>query len=192
MTVSKEAADLAKKVKALIVDTDGVLAKPFIIWSNDDIGKKRLFETKLFCVHDGSSCWAAKTAGLRVVLVSGRVSESVRKRASRMQIDDIYLDRLNKLDVLDEVKKKHGLSNEEIAYIGDDFLDLPILKSVGFAIAVNDAVEEVREVADYVTTKNGGEGAVAEAIRVILKAAGKWDKAVNDTLSEIYKKPSAS
>jgi len=192
MTVSKEAADLAKKVKALIVDTDGVLAKPFIIWSNDDIGKKRLFETKLFCVHDGSSCWAAKMAGLRVILVSGRVSESVRKRASRMQIDDIYLDRLNKLDVLDEVKKKHGLSNEEIAYIGDDFLDLPILKSVGFAIAVNDAVEEVKEVADYVTTKNGGEGAVAEAIRVILKVAGKWDKAVNDTLSEIYKKPSAS
>ena len=177
-----------KKIKILIIDTDGVLTKPFVIWSNDDLGKKKLFETRLFCIHDGSSCWAAKAGGLKIVLVSGRPSEAVYKRASKIKIDELYLDSINKLETLDEVISKNGVNRDEIAYMGDDFLDLPILKAVGLAIAVNDAVDEVKEVADYVTKKNGGEGAVAEAIRVILKSQNKWDKAVCDVLEESYAK----
>lgn len=175
-----------KKIKVLIVDTDGVLTKPFVIWSNDDLGKKKLFETRLFCLHDGSSCWAAKAGGLKIVLVSGRTSEAVHKRAKKIKIDEVYLDRINKLETLDEVISKNGVTRDEIAYMGDDFLDLPILKAVGLAIAVNDAAEEVKEVADYITKKNGGEGAVAEAIRIILKSQNKWDKAVSDVLEENY------
>ncbi len=177
-----------EKISVLIIDTDGVLTKPFIIWSNDDMGKKKLFETKLFCVHDGSSCWAAKNAGLKIVLVSGRSSEAVYKRASRSKIDEVYLDKINKLEVLEDVIRKNNLTRDKIAYMGDDFLDLPILKSVGLAIAVNDAVEEVKEVADYITTKNGGEGAVAEAIRLILKTQNKWEKAVDEVVKEAYKR----
>lgn len=178
----------ARKIKLLIMDTDGVLAKPFIIWSNDDLGRKKLFETKLFCVHDGSSCWVAREAGLKIVLVSGRASEAVYKRAGRMKIDEIHLDKMNKLEILEEMQKKHGLSKDEIAYIGDDFLDMPILTSVGLAIAVNDAVDEVRGVAHYVTKKNGGEGAVAEAIRFILRSQGKWERAMNGVIEDAYKK----
>ncbi len=177
-----------EKIKILIIDTDGVMTKPFVIWSNDDFGKKRLFETRLFCLHDGSSCWAAKAGGLKIVLVSGRTSEAVHKRASKIRIDELYLDRINKLETLDEVISKNGVNRDEIAYMGDDFLDLPIMKAVGLAIAVNDAADEVKEVAHYVTKKNGGEGAVAEAIRLILKSQNKWDKAVRDVLEEHYAK----
>lgn len=180
--------DKLKKIKVLIIDTDGVMTKPFVIWSNDDLGKKKLFETRLFCIHDGSSCWAAKAAGLKIVLVSGRASAAVHKRADKIKIDEVYLDRINKLETLDEVMGKNGVSRDEIAYMGDDFLDLPILKSVGLAMGVNDAVDEVKEICDYITKKNGGEGAVAEAIRLILKAQGKWDKAVAEVLAESYRK----
>lgn len=176
-----------KKIKILIIDTDGVLTKPFVIWSNDDLGKNKLFETRLFCIHDGSSCWAAKAGGLKIVLVSGRASDTVRKRASKIKIDEVYLNSINKLDTLGEVINKNGVNSDEIAYMGDDFLDLPILKAVGLAIAVNDAVDEVKEVADYITKKNGGEGAIAEVIRVILKSQNKWDKAVCDVLEESYR-----
>ena len=187
MAVDKKLAERIKKIQLLIIDTDGVMAKPFVIWSNDDMGKKRLFETKLFCVHDGSSCWVAKVAGLKLVLVSGRSSEAVYKRASRIKIDELYLDCINKLQVLEEIKNKYHISADEVAYIGDDFLDIPILDSVGLAIAVNDAVDEVKEVSHYITKKNGGEGAVAEAIRLILKVQNKWEKAMNDVIQDSYK-----
>lgn len=187
MAINTKAEERARKIKLLIMDTDGVLAKPFVIWSNDDLGRRKLFETKLFCVHDGSSCWAAKEAGLKIVLVSGRASEAVYKRASRIKIEELYLDKINKLEVLDEIMAKHNLSSDEIAYMGDDFLDLPVLKSVGFAVAVNDAVDEVKEVAHYITSKNGGEGAVAEAIRFILKSQNKWEKAMNGVIKDAYK-----
>ena len=185
-TIDSRLLEKIKKIKVLIIDTDGVLTKPFVIWSNNDLGKKRLFETRLFCIHDGSSCWAAKAGGLKIVLVSGRASEAVHKRASKIKIDQLYLDRINKLETLSEVIEKNDVSRDEVAYIGDDFLDLPIMKAVGLAMAVNDAVDEVKEVADYITKKNGGEGAVAEAIRVILKSQDKWDKAVSDVLEESY------
>jgi len=178
-----------KKIRILVVDTDGVLTKPFVIWSNDDLGKKKLFETRLFCIHDGSSCWAAKAAGLKIVLVSGRASEAVNKRAAKIKIDEIYLDRINKMETLDEIIRKNGIGPDAIAYMGDDFLDLPIMKAVGLAIAVNDGVDEVKEAADYITKKNGGEGAVAEAIRVILKTQNKWEKAMRDVLEESYRQP---
>ena len=184
--IGSELTEKLRKIKILIVDTDGVMTKPFVIWSNDDMGRKRLFETRLFCIHDGSSCWAAKAAGLKIILVSGRASEAVHKRANKIKIDELYLDRINKLVTLDEIMAKHGVGREEVAYMGDDFLDLPILKAAGVAVAVNDAVDEVKEVANYTTKKNGGEGAVGEAIRVILKAQGKWEKAMKDIIDESY------
>ena len=185
-TIGVRLQEKIKKIKILIIDTDGVLTKPLVIWSNDDLCENKLFETRLFCIHDGSSCWAAKAAGLKIVLVSGRASEAVHKRAKKIKIDQVYLNSINKLETLDEVIRKNGVNSDEIAYMGDDFLDLPILKAVGLAIAVKDAVEEVKEVSDYVTKKNGGEGAVAEAIRIILKSQNKWDKAVRDVLEENY------
>ena len=168
-----------------MIDVDGVLARSSIIWAGS-LGGNGLHEIKEFCVHDGAASWAAKEAGLLRVLVSGRDSEVVRKRAERMKVDGVYLNTLNKLEILERVKEKHGLSEEEIAYIGDDFLDLPILKKVGFPIAVSDAVPEVKKVARYVTRKKGGEGAVAEALRLILTSQGKWKRGYERAIEEAY------
>lgn len=183
--MSQTLKERLKKVKLLMIDVDGVLAKPNITWAGS-LNGGGLHEIKEFCVHDGAASWAAKEAGLIRVLVSGRDSSVVRLRAERMKVDAVYLNNLNKLQILDQVKKKYRLSESEIAYIGDDFLDLPILKKVGFPIAVGDAVSEVKRVARYVTRKKGGEGAVSEAFRLILTAQGKWEKGYRQAIEKAY------
>jgi len=177
-----------KKIKLLLIDTDGVMTKNFIVWSNNDVGKKKFFESKLFCVHDGSACWVAHEADLKIVLVSGRDSESVSRRAKKIKIEEVYLGRINKLIILKKLINKYGLKNHEIAYIGDDFLDIPILKKVGVAFTVKDAVEEVKEIADYIADKNGGEGAVGEIIRLVLKSQNKWNEAMKNVIKKSYNK----
>lgn len=168
-----------------MIDVDGALAKPNIIWAGSFDGNG-LHEIKEFCVHDGAASWAAKEAGLLRVLVSGRDSTVVRHRAERMKVDGIYLNNLNKLDVLKMVREKYHLLEEEIAYIGDDFLDLPILQRVGLPVAVSDAVPEVKRAARYVTRKKGGEGAVAETIRLILTSQGKWKEGYQKAIEKAY------
>ena len=168
-----------------MIDVDGVLTKPSIIWAGSLDGGG-LHEIKEFCVHDGAASWAAKEAGLIRILVSGRDSEIVRQRAERMKVDGVYLNNLNKLRVLEELKKQYEVSDDEIAYIGDDFLDLPILQRVGFPFAVHDAVPEVKKAARVVTRKKGGEGAVAEALRLILTAQGKWKQGVFRAIEKAY------
>ncbi len=174
-----------KKIKLFLIDVDGVLAKPSIIWAGS-LNGEGLHEIKEFCVHDGAASWAAKEAGLLRVLVSGRDSRVVKQRAEKMKVDGIYLNNLNKLKILDEVEKKHHLCDEEVAYIGDDFLDLPVLQRVGFPVAVSDAVPEVKKAARYVTRKKGGEGAVAETIRLILTAQKKWEKGYLRAIEKAY------
>lgn len=183
--MSRTVKERLKKVKLLMIDVDGVLAKPNITWAGS-LNGNGLHEIKEFCVHDGAASWAAKEAGLLRVLVSGRDSSVVRQRAERMKMDAVYLNNLNKLEILEEVKKKYGLSENEIAYIGDDFLDLPILEKVGFPMAVGDAVPEVKKAARYITRKKGGEGAVAEALRLILGAQGKWEKGYRQAIQKAY------
>ena len=174
-----------KKIRLLLIDVDGVLAKPQITWTANTTGKT-LYETKSFCVQDGSATWAAKEAGLIQVVISGRESKVVRKRMQRLSVDELCLGSLDKLKVLERLKKKYSVSNQEIAYIGDDFLDIPIFKKVGLGIAVSDASPEIKKVAHVSTQKRGGEGAVAEALRMILVAQKKWDLAIERTLRSIY------
>ena len=175
-----------RKIKLFMIDVDGVLARPSIIWAGSLEGNG-LHEIKEFCVHDGAASWAAKEAGLLRVLVSGRDSPVVRQRAERMKVDGVYLNNLNKLEILEAVKKKYHLLDEEIAYIGDDFLDLPILQKVGFPVAVNDAVPEVKHVARYITRMKGGEGAVAETIRLILTSQRKWKEGYKKAIEKAYR-----
>ena len=168
-----------------LIDVDGVLTKPQIIWAGQADGK-RLYEIKEFCVHDGAATWAAKQAGLIQVVISGRDSLAVRKRIERMQVNELWVGDLNKLKALEALKKKYGVANGEIAYLGDDFLDLPIMERVGLPMAVQDATPEVKKVARYITRKKGGEGAVGEVLRLILKAQGKWERAVQEAVQAAY------
>lgn len=175
-----------KRIKVILIDVDGVLTRPQIIWAGQLEGN-RLYEIKEFCVHDGAATWAAKSAGLIQIVVSGRDSLALRKRMERMQIHGVYAGDLNKLRVLERIKRKYRVSDEEVAYIGDDFLDLPIMERVGLPIAVQDATPEVKRVARYVTKKRGGEGAVGEALRLILRAQRKWKRGVSEAVRSAYK-----
>jgi len=158
------------KIKLIIMDVDGVLSDGSIIL--DESGR----EWKSFNVKDGSGIKYAIRSGLKTALISGRESAVVNRRAEELGIEDVYQLAKYKLTPYESILAKHGLGDDEVAYIGDDLLDLGIMRRVGFAVAVADAHQTVRETAHYVTTALGGKGAVREMIEMILVAQGKWAK----------------
>ncbi|MCE5212826.1 MAG: HAD-IIIA family hydrolase [Deltaproteobacteria bacterium] len=157
-----------KKVKLLILDVDGVMTDGRIIM--DDEGR----EIKNFHVRDGHGIKVLQRYGIEVALLTGRLSQVVKQRAKDLDIKEVYQKVYNKREVFEKILKKHKLSAEETAYMGDDIIDIPVLKSVGFSAAVADAVEVVKKSVDYVAKNKGGQGAVREICEMILQAQGKW------------------
>jgi 2-dehydro-3-deoxyphosphooctonate aldolase (KDO 8-P synthase) len=161
-----------KKIRLLLFDVDGVLTDGRITFGSGDL------EIKSFDVRDGHGIKIAMRFGLEVALVTGRTSEVVTKRARDLEISRVYQGIWDKKPVLAELMESLKLRPEEVAVIGDDVVDIPLLRRVGVGFAVADAPEEVRMAADYVTTRRGGRGAAREMVEVILKAQGKWDSAL--------------
>jgi len=155
-------------IKLLAMDVDGVLTDGTIVVNADGT------ETKLFNVLDGHGIRLWQRAGLKVALLSGRASGPTKHRAEQLQIEYVFEDCHYKLPVFEEFLDRLGLSPENAAYIGDDLPDLPVIRYVGFGVAVANAVDEVKQYADYVTSRPGGSGAVREVIEHILKETGKW------------------
>lgn len=155
-------------IKLLILDVDGVMTDGRIII--DDAG----LESKHFNVRDGHGLKILMRCGIDVVLLTGRKSHVVDHRAADLGIKEVHQGIWNKREVFDEILKRRKLSPEETAYVGDDVVDIPLLKRVGFAVAVADACPEATGVADYVTEHPGGRGAVREVCEVILKVQGRW------------------
>jgi len=160
--------DRASRVKLLLLDVDGVLTKGEIIYN--DRGE----QIKIFDVKDGHGIKLLLRSGIKVMFLSGRKSKILHYRAEDLGVQEIYEGALNKLEVYEKILKKEGLVDEEVCYVGDDLPDIPVLKRVGFAIAVADSTEEVKDVVHYVTSNQGGRGAVREVCEFILKAQGKW------------------
>ena len=160
--MSEQIEDKAKRIKLFIMDVDGTLTNGKIY-----IGPQgEVF--KAFNTKDGLGIKYLKDKGIIPVIITGRNSEIVVTRAKELGIDEIYQGIEDKLDVYRHLVEKYKLDDEEVAFIGDDLNDLPLLNKVGLSFCVADAVEAVREKVDYVTTLKGGEGAVREAIDVIL------------------------
>jgi len=157
-------------IKILVLDVDGVLTNGALIINADGS------ESKLFNTLDGHGIRMWQRAGLKVAFLSGRSSESTKYRAEQLEVDYCLQDCHNKLDGLEKFLEQSGLSAREVAYIGDDLPDLPPIWYVGFGVAVANAVDEVKQYADYVTTRRGGSGAVREVIEYILKSTGKWQE----------------
>lgn len=160
--------DRLDKIKLVIIDVDGVLTDGGIII--DSQGS----ESKIFNVKDGTGINFLQRIGIKCAIISGRTCPAVTHRAEALGIKDLYQGARNKIEAYEEILRKMGLKDEEICYIGDDLIDIPILKRVGFSVAVADAVPEVREMADYITQMPGGKGAVREVAEKILKEQGKW------------------
>jgi 3-deoxy-D-manno-octulosonate 8-phosphate phosphatase (KDO 8-P phosphatase) len=158
---------LAKKIKLLILDVDGVLTDNSLYI--DDNG----LESKKFNVADGMGIRLALTAGLEVALISGRFSKATKFRALDLKIKHVYLGKTDKINAYEKVKRKLNLKDEQIAYVGDDVLDVPVLKRVGLPICVNNANPTAKKFAMLVTKSKGGEGAVREVVDLILKVKKK-------------------
>ncbi len=170
--------DGLKSIKLLVLDVDGVLTRGEIAIISDGT------EMRLFNSQDGVGLMVAHQAGLQTAIITGRATEAVRKRAEEVKITHIVMGTFSKLQPLLELCEKLGLSPKEVAYIGDDVPDIPPMKRVGFAVAVANAVDEVKRAAHYITERAGGEGAVREVIELILRAQGKWEKSVGEFIGD--------
>lgn len=171
MPIREDAIARAKKIKCVILDVDGVLTDGGIYVASDG---SELF--KPFFARDGLAITRARKVGLNTAIITGRASPIVVNRAKELRIDLVYQGSLDKREAYADIKAKTGLSDEEIAYIGDDIVDLPILRQVGLPCAVGDAVPEVKEIAQIIATQPGGRGAVREIYEIILKTQGLWDQ----------------
>lgn len=156
----------------ILMDVDGVLTDGKIIFTSAGT------EIKEFNIQDGMAITLARMAGLKTGVITGRESKMVQRRAEELGYDFISQGNTKKLPRYEEIKKQFGFSNEEVCYIGDDLPDMPILKKVGFSVAVANARDELKAISDYTTEKSGGNGAVREVIDKILKAQGIFDKLV--------------
>ncbi|WP_425058584.1 3-deoxy-D-manno-octulosonate 8-phosphate phosphatase KdsC [Sporomusa carbonis] len=164
-----DSVSYAKKVKLLIFDVDGVLTGGHIIFGADGEA------LKTFHCQDGMGISLAHKAGLKTAIITGRESEMVRRRGAELKIGDIYQGAINKVLALRELMDKHMLTLEQIAYVGDDINDLPVMVQIGLPCAVANAVPEVKAAAKFIAGRQGGSGAVRDVIEFILKAQGLWD-----------------
>ncbi len=160
----------ASKIKLFISDVDGVLTGGQIILDDNGV------EYKAFHVRDGHGIKLLMRAGVEVALITGRNSKVVDIRASELGIEHVIQGAHEKIPAYQELKDRLGVKDEEVAYIGDDNVDMPVMRRVGLSIAVADAEPYVMETADMVTERRGGDAAVREAIDFILKARGDWDR----------------
>jgi len=158
-----------KKIRLLLLDVDGVMTDGRIIYDNHG------GETKAFDVKDGHGLKLIQRAGIQVGIITGRESAVVARRAEELGIELVYQGAKNKILPFREILLKLALQPEEVAYIGDDIVDLPILRQVGFAATVADAVEDVKAHVHLVAKRRGGRGAVREICDLILKESDRWN-----------------
>ncbi|MEA3362724.1 MAG: HAD-IIIA family hydrolase [Thermodesulfobacteriota bacterium] len=162
-------AELAK-IKLLLLDVDGVLTDGRIIYDNHGN------ELKAFDVKDGHGLKLLQRAGIQVGIITGRSSEIVSRRAKELGIEILYQGALQKLEPYVEILSNLGLTDDQVAYVGDDVIDLPILRRVGFSATVADAAPDVLPLVDYVSSRSGGCGAVREICDMLLRASGQWEE----------------
>ncbi len=176
MTPQPDAA-LARRIKLVVLDVDGVLTDGGIVLG--DVGGERL-ELKRFDIQDGLGIKMLQRAGIRVALVTGRVSKSVELRARELGIDDVIQDEhARKLVAVRRLAQRDGIELNEIACVGDDLPDLGVLRAVGLPVVVANATAEAAAAAVMRLTRTGGAGAVREFTELLLRARGEWESLVD-------------
>ena len=166
-----------KRIRLIILDVDGVLTDGGIYMGPDGEAFKR------FDIKDGAGIVLWRRAGGMTAILTGRSSNIVENRAKELQISIVRQGCTDKRVAYEELKKELQVTDDEIAYIGDDIIDLPVMRQVGLPIAVGDAVPEVRETASFATNHTGGHGAIREAVERILRAQGRFEEAAAQYLS---------
>ncbi len=206
--MSKERAE---KIKLILFDVDGVMTDGTIflfpapaaaprttadhVASRADDGgysihSEAIVEAKGFNAHDGAGISLARLGGLKTGIITKRISETVALRARDLKLNHVYQGIADKLSVFREILKKENLRADEVAYVGDDIIDLPIMRNCGLAIAVRNAREEVKDESHYITDHEGGHGACRDAIEFILRSQGKLEAAIAEYIGQ--RSPAAS
>ena len=178
--VGMSSEDRARRIKVLLFDVDGVLTDGSIVVMPSPDGKA--VEVKSFSAHDGMGTALAHVAGLKIGWVTKRESQAVRIRSHDLRIDHVYQGQHYKVEALEQIVKDENCSLDEVAYVGDDIIDLPVMRKVGLAIAVANARPEVKDMAHYTTEHSGGFGAGRDAIDFILRAKGVLEQTVGKYL----------
>jgi 3-deoxy-D-manno-octulosonate 8-phosphate phosphatase (KDO 8-P phosphatase) len=177
------AQDRARKIRIILFDVDGVLTDGGI-WlipvpvTVDGKSTTKLVEAKGYNAHDGTAIALARLGGLKCGIITKRISETVAVRARDLRLEFVYQGQAFKMQAVREIMEKSGTALDEIAYVGDDVIDLPVMRECGFAVAVADARERVKAEAHYVTPNKGGHGAARDAVEFILDAKGVLGKCI--------------
>jgi 3-deoxy-D-manno-octulosonate 8-phosphate phosphatase (KDO 8-P phosphatase) len=166
----------AAQIEVLLMDVDGTMTDGSVTLLSETDGST--LEIKTFDAHDGQGLTLAHTAGLRTGCITGRESAALLRRAHEMKMDFIYMKQPFKMPAYQEILRKAGVSDLAVAYIGDDLPDIPLMLRAGLAVAVGNAVSEVKGTAHYVTKALAGHGAIREAVELILKSKGIWEKMI--------------
>ena len=170
----KDLLNIARHIKLVILDVDGVLTDGSIILDNEEN------EFKSFHVRDGHGIKMLKKAGLIVAMITGRQSKVVERRARELGITEVFQRCHDKRVVYRHLIEKYSIDSGEVAFIGDDVVDLPLLRGAGFSVAVADAAEEAKSAAMMITKNKGGRGAVREVSDFLLKAKGLWEGIIDE------------
>lgn len=176
--MNPSAEDRARRIKIILFDVDGVLTDgtiwvyPMPVALADGAMSTRVVEPKGFSAHDGAGMTLARLGGMKVGVITKRISDTVACRARDLKMEFVYQGQAYKMKAVREIAEKEGVALEEIAYVGDDLIDLPVMREVGLGVAVANARKEVKAEAHYVTPHAGGEGAGRDAIEFILAAKG--------------------
>jgi 3-deoxy-D-manno-octulosonate 8-phosphate phosphatase (KDO 8-P phosphatase) len=203
--MNQSAQDRARKIKIIIFDVDGVLTDGGI-WlfpapaagsqstqshisemeskGGYAISSTSMVEAKGFNAHDGTAISLARLAGIKCGIITKRISETVALRARDLRLEFVYMGQSYKMKPIREIMQKEGVALEEIAYVGDDVIDLPAMRECGFAVAVANARARVKAEAHYVTPNSGGHGAARDAVEFILEAQGLLDKCIEAYIDE--------
>jgi len=212
MPKSQSTRARAQKIKLLLFDVDGVLTdgKIFIFPAPAGVEQstqqhaarhggqggfglhtQTMIEAKGFHAHDGAAISLARLGGIKTGLITKRISETVALRARDLKLDHVHQGIQDKLTVFEDILRQEGISASEAGYVGDDVIDLPVMRNCGFAAAVANARDEVKKEAHYVTRHSGGDGALRDAIEYILRVQGKWQRVVSEYIRERSPKKSS-
>jgi 3-deoxy-D-manno-octulosonate 8-phosphate phosphatase (KDO 8-P phosphatase) len=177
----------ARKIKLFLMDVDGTLTDGGVCLISttaaDGSSPASISEMKVFNARDGQGLSLAHTMGIQTGFITGRSSPAVAKRAEELKVKFVYLGQAKKTKAFEECVAKAGVTEEEVAYMGDDLPDIPLARRAGLAVSVADGADELKAVCHYTTRLLAGRGAAREVIELILKAQGRWEEAVPRALA---------
>ena len=177
----------ARNIKLFLMDVDGTITDGGVCLISataaDGSAAETVLEMKVFSAQDGQGLSLAHTMGIQTGFITGRRSPAVAKRAEELKVTFVYLGQARKTQAFDECMKRAGVTENEVAYMGDDLPDIPLAQRAGLAVSVADGAPELKAVCHYTTRRLAGRGAAREVVELILKAQGRWDEAVPQALA---------